>query len=395
MKRFFILISWVFVIVCAADAGATALPQKKPVFEVSKKASAPPQKEDSLRKAHALPEKKPSRPAVSAAVADTDLLPLTDTEQKLPLPDYPAGARVTLGKDKKYTVDEEDTMIDIARHFGLGYVEIRGANPDVDPWAPPPGSDVDIPLFTLLPRARQEGILVNLGKMRLYYFKDKGKPPLSFAIGIGREGLQTPVGETTVVRKMAQPSWFPTERMRKEKPWLPGAVPPGASNPLGERALYLGWPTFLIHGSNKPWGIGRRVSSGCMRMYPEDIRELFSITPVGTPVTVVDQPVLIAWHDDRLYLEVNPTQTQSVEIEVDGRPSKIIPLSDEYKKEIQRIAGDGAAIDWRIAAAAFEQRAGRPVVIARRGEAVADLPAPVPAAQSARIQERANRGFNR
>ena len=312
-----------------------------------------------------LPEKK-SVPALQAQKGDSERLELKDTTQSLPLPNYPAKSLTSLGEDKTYTVGEEDTFLDIARYFGLGYVEIRGANPDVDPWAPVPGSSVTIPLFTLLPRAPQEGIVVNLGKMRLYYFKDKGKPPLSYPIGIGREGLQTPVGTTTIVRKAARPSWFPTERMRKEKPWLPKSIPPGASNPLGEYALYLGWPTFLIHGSNKPWGIGRRVSSGCMRMYPEDIKELFKMIPDGTKVTVVDQPILIAWVNDTLYLEANPTQTQSVEIEVNGRPQKILAMTDDYQKEIERIAGSNITIDWDTARKAFEERSGRPIAIAER-----------------------------
>ena len=312
-------------------------------------------------------------PAFAVDVGDEAPLPVQDETARKELPDYPVGSRISLGTANTYETQEEDTFLDIARHFSLGYVELRTANPGVDPWSPAPGTELLIPAFQLLPRAKQKGIVVNLGKMRLYYFKDAGKPPLSYPIGIGREGLQTPTGETTVARKSAKPTWFPTERMRKEKPWLPESVPAGAANPLGAYALYLGWPTFLIHGSNKPWGIGRRVSSGCMRMYPEDIAEMFGKVPVGTPVTVVDQPVLIGWVEDTLYLEANPTQVQSSEIE-GGDLETLRPLTDDIKQEILKTAGTAAGkIDWRAAERALRERRGYPVAIAgaRRSSASA------------------------
>jgi L,D-transpeptidase ErfK/SrfK len=265
-------------------------------------------------------------------------------------------------------VGEEDTFVDIARHFDLGYVELRTANPDADPWAPTPGETITIPAFKLLPRARQVGIVVNLGEMRMYYFKDPGKPPLTYPLGIGREGLETPVGETSIVRKVVGPVWSPTERMRKEKPYLPAAITAGPANPMGTHAMYLGWPTFAIHGSNKPWGIGRRVSSGCIRMYPEDIITMFDITKVGTPVTVVNQPILVGWIDDKLYLEANPSMSQSHDIEVGGTHAPK-PLNPDLKKVIAEAAGDAAAgIDWKTVGKALDERRGYPIVIATAEE---------------------------
>lgn len=302
----------------------------------------------------------------SSNIDSNEALAVKDTDENYNLPAYPAGARVGLGKMTTYVTGEEDTFLDIARHFGLGYVELRAANMSVDPWSPTPGTELVIPQFNLLPRAKQEGVVVNLGKMRLYYFKDAGAPPLTYAIGIGREGLATPTGETTVTRKTAGPQWYPTERMRKEKPWLPAAVPAGLSNPLGTHALYLGWPTFLIHGSNKPWGIGRRVSSGCMRMYPEDIVALFDMIPIGTKVTVVDQPILVGWIDDTLYLEANPSQTQSSEVEYDSDMT-VRPLTDGLRKVITDAAGVAADnIDWSIVEKAVRERQGYPIAIAEK-----------------------------
>lgn len=307
---------------------------------------------------------------VPAAGGDDAALVVEDNEEVYTLPEYPMGARIATGEMKTYRVQEEDTFLDIARHFGLGYVELRAANPGVDPWAPTPGAELVIPSFNLLPRAEQRGIVVNLGDMRMYYFKTPGKEPLTYALGIGREGLATPTGETSIIRKAAGPSWFPTERMRKEKPHLPVSVPPGPSNPLGTHAMYLGWPTFLIHGSNKPWGIGRRVSSGCMRMYPEDIKELFDITPVGTKVTVVDQPILVGWLDDGLYLEANPSKTQSNEIEIEGKHT-VRGLNDALRETIVAEAGAAASrIDWPTVEKVVRERRGYPVLIATPGSAV-------------------------
>lgn len=322
---------------------------------------------------------KPIAPAATApagAVSENGPLPVVNADESYDLPDYPPNARVSEGQMQTYTTGEEDTFLDIARHFGLGYVEIRAANPDLDPWAPLPGQQVTIPSFKLLPRAKQEGIVVNLGEMRLYYFHTPGEPPVTFPLGIGSEGLDTPTGSTSVIRKVDGPTWSPTDRMRKLKPWLPTVVPAGPSNPLGTHALYLGWPTFLIHGSNKPWGIGRRVSSGCMRLYPEDIVQLFNMVPVGTRVTVVDQPILMGWLKDGLYLEANPSKTQSNEIEMDGAHT-VKPLNDDLKKVIIHAAGPHAdSINWSIVGDVVKERRGYPVRIAPAPGGSMDAPAP-------------------
>jgi L,D-transpeptidase ErfK/SrfK len=303
--------------------------------------------------------------AGSADVAAGEALSGQDADESAPLPPYPPGGRVAIGAAKIYTVGEEDTFVDIARYFGLGYVELRAANPGVDPWTPLPGQRITIPAQKLLPRAPQDGIVVNLGEMRMYYYRAAGKPPLTYPLGIGREGLETPTGETIVMRKTEGPSWNPTPRMRKDKPWLPASIPPGPANPLGTHALYLGWPTFLIHGSNKPWGIGRRVSSGCLRMYPEDIIEVFNSTPPGMKVTVVNQPVLVGWLEDGLYLEANPSMTQSSEIEVD-RLRTVKPLTPALRQVIAEAAGiSPSLIDWAAADKAVRERRGVPVRIAR------------------------------
>ncbi len=328
-------------------AAAPPHPAKKPV-EVEIKAT--------------LPEQKPGADAkdeAAAFAADAQKEALEETE----LPAYPDGALKSLGFPKTYVTEESDTLLDIARHFDFGYVEMRAANAAIDPWAPGPETEITLPNFHLLPRVAQKGIVVNLAEMRLYYFYDRSADPLTMPIGIGREGLQTPMGETTVIRKQANPVWFPTERMLEEKPYLPKAVKPGPENPLGNRALYLGWPTVLIHGTNKPWSIGRRVSSGCMRMYPDDIEKLYDRVPVGTKVTVINQPVKIAWLKDGLYLQVHPTKIQSYQLET-GDIETQAPLTDKMRALITKEAGAASgAIDWKRVEQAFLKRTGIPVMI--------------------------------
>lgn len=360
-----------------ARAAETAAKEKPAAEKVAKdKAAEAPAKDKTAaekpasEKPVAAPAPKGENPAAAATQAQAgegeEQLAVTDVDESFDLPPYPMGARIATGKMNTYTVQEEDTFPDIARYFGLGYVELRAANPTVDPWAPTPGTELVIPSFKLLPRAPQDGLVVNLGEMRMYYFKTPGAEPLTYALGIGREGLNTPMGSTKIVRKNPHPSWYPTARMRKEKPDLPAAVPPGPANPLGTRAMYLGWPEVLIHGSNKPWGIGRRVSSGCMRMYPEDIESLFDMVPIGTKVTVVDQPILVGWLDSGLYIEANPSKTQSMELEAFGEVSER-PLTDAMKKVIIDAAGPDAAdrIDWDVVDQAVRERRGYPVLIAQ------------------------------
>jgi L,D-transpeptidase ErfK/SrfK len=261
-----------------------------------------------------------------------------------------------------YRAAYEDTLLDVARRFNLGYVEMVSANPGVDPWVPGEGADVVLPTVHLLPDAPPEGIVINLSDMRLYYFDAPDKAPRSYPIGIGRDGLKTPIGTTAVARKQENPSWRPTERMRAEKPHLPEVVLPGPDNPLGNRAMYLGWPQYLIHGTNKPWGIGRRVSSGCIRMYPEAVEELYELVAVGTKVTVVDQPIKVGWIEGELYMEAHTTQTQSDQIEIEGRFDAVLP-SHVVDDVLAAAGAEAHRLDWsRIRRATIERR-GYPIRI--------------------------------
>ncbi len=211
-----------------------------------------------------------------------------------------------VGDLKRVTARHEDTLPDLARLFGLGYDEITRANPGVDPWLPGDQARVILPTLFIMPDTPREGLVLNVPGMRLYYFREaeNGIQVFTHPIGIGRLGWSTPLGETRITAKAKDPSWYVPESIRKEHAAegdpLPPVVPPGPDNPLGRHVLRLAMPGYLIHGTNKPWGVGMRVSLGCIRLYPEDIEGLYRMVPRGASVRIVDQPYLAGWHQGRL-----------------------------------------------------------------------------------------------
>jgi L,D-transpeptidase ErfK/SrfK len=217
-----------------------------------------------------------------------------------------------VGVVQKTRATKEDTLTDIARRFNVGYEEIVRANPGVDPWLPGENREIVVPSQFILPNAPREGIVINAAAMRLFYYpkvkKGESQVVHTYPIGIGKVGWKTPEGATTIVRRQKDPTWRPTAAIIKEHreergEKLDPVVGPGPDNPLGRFAFYLGWPTYMIHGTNKPAGVGLRSSHGCIRLYPEDIAQLFEMAPVGTQVRVVNQPFLFGWHDGALHIQ--------------------------------------------------------------------------------------------
>jgi L,D-transpeptidase ErfK/SrfK len=209
------------------------------------------------------------------------------------------------------TTSKEDTLTDIARRFNIGYEEILRANPKVDPWLPGADKEIVLPTRYILPNAPREGVVVNIAAMRLFYFPKpkKGEPQvvITHPIGIGKVGWSTPEGVTKIVRRQKDPTWrVPVSVLKEHKEngeILDPVIGPGPDNPLGKHAFYLEWPSYLIHGTNKPAGVGLRSSHGCIRLYPEDIAQLFDMVPIGTPVRVVNQPFVFGWKDGHLYMQ--------------------------------------------------------------------------------------------
>jgi L,D-transpeptidase ErfK/SrfK len=209
------------------------------------------------------------------------------------------------------TTTKDDTLTDIARRFNIGYEEILRSNPKVDPWLPGADKEIVVPTEYILPNAPHQGIVVNIAAMRLFYFPKpkKGETPVVFThpIGIGKVGWSTPEGVTKIVRRQKDPTWrVPVSVLKEHKEngeVLDKVIGPGPDNPLGKHAFYLDWPSYLIHGTNKPAGVGLRSSHGCIRLYPEDIAQLFDMVPIGTQVRVVNQPFVFGWKNGQLYMQ--------------------------------------------------------------------------------------------
>jgi L,D-transpeptidase ErfK/SrfK len=288
-----------------------------------------------------------------------------------------------VGQIQEYVVRQGEVLADIARQFDVGYTEILAANPGINPWVPPAGRKLLIPTLYVLPDAPRTGIVLNLGERRLYYFPPGGGRVETFPIGIGATGFDTPHSVTRVVAKIADPPWVPPPSIRAEQPDLPAAIGPGPDNPLGAYELRLGWKNYLIHGTNKPDGVGRNVSHGCIHLYPEDIEKLFGEAAVGTPVRVIEQEASAAWVGDALYLEAHPDKDQADEVDVQQPMTPRPPQG--LREMVNAAAGDNAqTLDWGAVDRAGMQRRGLPVIVARRsGAPIASTASPDVAATGA------------
>jgi L,D-transpeptidase ErfK/SrfK len=249
------------------------------------------------------------------------LVEAVEAEAPMPTGHYrlPAKGDV-VGEVQVVKASQEDTLFSIGHRYGVGYEEIRRANPDVSVWIPGEGTEVVIPSRFILPPGPREGIVVNIAEMRLYYYPKaaKGEPSIveTYPVSVGRMDWKTPLGETRITAKTKDPAWYPPASIRKEHAeqgdMLPSVVPPGPDNPLGPYAMRLGIPSYLIHGTNKPLGVGMRVTHGCIRMLNEDITRLFPRVPVGTQVRLINEPFKLGWTEEgTLFVQNYPSLEES------------------------------------------------------------------------------------
>jgi L,D-transpeptidase ErfK/SrfK len=285
--------------------------------------------------------------SLALALSFALISPARATVYELSSPDDPV-----VGADQTITTVYEDTLYDLARKYSLGSEEVIRVNPGVDPWLPGAGKQVIIPGRHVLPPGPHEGIVVNLPEHRLYYFPKpiRGKHPIviSYPVSIGKMDWHTPIGLTHVIQKEKNPVWFPPESVRKEHAAagdpIPTRVPSGPDNPLGLFAMRLaaGNGTYMIHGTNNPIAVGLAVTHGCIRMYPEDVEQLFPLIPVGTPVRLINEPVKVAWIDGELLLEAHPP--------VDAEGQSFEPDVDQFAELLKTAVGDRTvAIHWDYA----------------------------------------------
>ena len=275
-----------------------------------------------------------------------------------------SNGNTVIGSTKIIYADERDTLLDIARNHGFGYQDMKLANVNVDTWLPDDGQEVVLPSQFILPVASMDGIVLNVPEMRLYYYppKEKGKlqEVFTYPLGVGREGWNTPYIKTIIVEKKVNPNWYPPKSILKEHEEagdpLPKIVKPGPENPLGNYAMRLGRRDYLIHGTNKPNGIGMRISHGCIRLYPEDIKELFSKVSLKTPVNIINQPYKIGVKNDVIYLEVHPfldEDKEKYENNLTSVIALIIKISNNRKYQI----------DMRTAYEAIKNPTGLPIAV--------------------------------
>jgi len=312
------------------------------------------------------------------------LLPLGAVAEVYDLP--PEGNDV-VGALTTVTAREEDTLLDIARRHGLGYEDIVRANPDVDTWLPGEGTEVTLPTRYVLPPGPRNGVVLNLAEYRLYYYPtpEEGKPAvvMTYPISIGRMDWETPLGRTTIISKVKNPSWYPPESIRAEHAAdgdpLPRIVPAGPQNPLGDYAMRLGLPGYLIHGTNRPDGVGMRVTHGCIRMFPEDIDYLFGRVNMSTAVRIINEPVKIGWNADELVIEVHetlevtlPETVVSEDVSGEEAPAEVEPpivrdamtaLTEQFVAATNERSGQ---LDWDTAEELLARADGIPAVAGRR-----------------------------
>lgn len=281
----------------------------------------------------------------------------------------PPPGEAVVGHNLVVHAKASETLLDIARRYNVGYSEIKAANPNIDPWLPKEGDLVVVPTQYVLPQAPREGIVINLAEMRLYYFLERrlGQPGgvITHPIGIGREGWSTPLGRTSVIGKKQNPTWIPPESIRAEheargEP-LPKVVPPGPDNPLGKFAMRLGMSSYLIHGTNRPWGVGMRVSHGCIRLYPEDIASLFSQVEVGTSVNIIYQPFKAGIREGMLYLEAHASLPELESKGRGGLTSMVAAIVAATEKPIPET-------NWEVVRRAVEERTGVATQVGRVGD---------------------------
>ncbi len=287
-----------------------------------------------------------------------------------PAQDLPDGDLI--GTASTYTVARGDSLTGIARANHVGFVELLAANPAVTSSIIKAGQSLVIPGQHLLPAASRDGIVVNLAALRLFRFDAAGQV-VTFPISVGREGWDTPTGMTRIAQKRKNPTWTVPASIRAENPKLPAVVPAGPNNPLGQYALSLGWPGYLIHGTNSPSSVGRPSSHGCMRMYPEDIETLFNAVAVGDGVTVIDAPITLGRSGGNLYLQVTPTREQARLIAV-YKPAPPLTAADapvaSLLDRLSAMKAAGVEIDDQAVAGAIARHDGIPVVIGKAPPAI-------------------------
>ena len=279
--------------------------------------------------------------------------PVRAWQPRLSEESFISAASTVAGQNLPYVVGTDETLIELAARAGLGYQNLVNANPGVAPWLPEPGTFLILPFAAVVPQPAAAGITVNLAELRLYYLWEEGSRlrVRIYPLGIGRQGWDTPPGHYRVVSRVKDPSWTPPPSIRKENPGLPEMIPPGPDNPLGGYWIGLSEHGLGIHGTQKPYGVGRRVSHGCMRMYAEDIEDLYHRVRVGTPVRIINEPIKLGLRDGEIFLEAHPDPTEA-------SPEPMVEVLRQ-----KEVLSPGPALDSVLLQRVLDERRGYPVPV--------------------------------
>ena len=291
----------------------------------------------------------------------------------------PAGDATVVGHVLSVRLDDaRNTLLDVARHYDLGYDEIVAANPGASIWLPGAGKRIVVPTEFVLPPRPWVGIVINVAQRRLFYFPARRRSVVTFPIGIAQAGWPTPLGRTRIIAKFRDPSWIVPEDIRAQhlragETNFPRYFPPGPENPMGMLAMETEFPEIFIHGTDRPWGVGMRVSHGCLHLYPEDAAYLFERLRVGTPVRIIDEPASAGERGGRLYLSAATPL---------GEYSRARDYLTRAVRAVIRFQGlstaSARAVDWdRVIRAAEARRIVPAPISPRRSLAVASAPLPV------------------
>jgi len=271
------------------------------------------------------------------------------------------------GMTQLHEVAAGEDLLMIAHEMGIGFRALRDANPSIDEWEPKVGTEIVVPTRWILPQGAPRGLLINVAELRLFMFPDttvpgEDVPVLTWPIGAGDSLWQTPIAPFTITSKDTNPTWVVPASIYSKMQHPRRVVPPGPDNPLGKHRIRLSLDTYLIHGTNDPWTVGRLTTHGCVRLYPEDVAFLYTLVDRGTTGVFVYQPVKLGRADDRIYVEVHRDIYQRFD-----------DLEAHAFAEVAR-AGLSDRIDRERLKAAVQSRLGMPIDITRT--LVSDTPAP-------------------
>ena len=270
------------------------------------------------------------------------------------VPAAPGGdpAAVTVvGQPQTHHIVRYENLYKIARDYDLGFWELARFHRALDHFYLPWETDIVIPTQWIIPQvANPPGYLLNVAELRGYRFFPDKHEVWTFPIGVGVLDHKTPFNQTFHVQtKAVDPGWQIPKNLQAK--YGMAYMPPGEDCPVGTR--WMGLSHYGLHGTHAPMGVGRLVSHGCIRHYPEDIEKLFDMTPVGTSVLIIYEPVKIGFLQGRTYVEVH-----------EDIYSKI---PDMLQYAIKRLQDGGLAgrINWLRFLKAVEEQTGAPVDISR------------------------------